>query len=294
MFDATGSDWGHTYKKILNQIRYKGVLLAKSKTIFNLYFEVDPDQVLILPEKNWKWAFVELFDRFDPQFENPGNSVKFRPHWKRKLEAEGGTFCYTYNERLWPGLRDAYNLLKRNKLERDAVVPVFDVGDLVRDKLPRTPCTTGLHFYSSSKDVLNLQVTMRTNDVVNLLIYDVFHHSMLLRWMASKLNMKVGKYQHFSTSAYYQKKREERGYIDRLLKYDIKYYKINPIKNFEIEMNEILSGVVKTKGIYLESDFMGDFSQLLFCLWGGQKPKFKTEFFKEALKCENSTLLSHS
>ena len=38
MFNATGSDWGHTYKKILSQIRYSGALLGKSKTIFNLYF----------------------------------------------------------------------------------------------------------------------------------------------------------------------------------------------------------------------------------------------------------------
>ena len=287
MFDATGSDWGHTYKKILSQIRHKGTLLGKSKTIFNLSFEVDPDQVLIMPEKNWKWTFTELYDRFDINFENPGTSVQFRPHWKRKLEAEGGTFCYTYNERLWPGLWDAYNLLKRNKYERDAVVNVFSSDDLVRERIPRSPCTLGLHFYCTDKETVNLQVTMRTNDVVNLLIYDVFHHSMLLRWMASNLGMKVGKYQHSCTIAYYQKKREERGYVDRLLKADIKYYKIDPIENFEVELNEVLSRAKKVRGIYLESDFMSDFSQLLFCLWEGQKPKFKTEFFKEALKCEN-------
>lgn len=292
MFDATGSDWGHTYKKILSQIRHKGELLGKSKTIFNLYFEVDPDQVLILPEKNWRWAFVELYDRFDKSFENPGTSYKFRPHWQKKLENEGGKFCYTYFERLWPGLWDAYNLLKRNKLERDAVVPIFDCSDLVREEYPRTPCTTALHFYCEDKDSLNLQVTMRANDVVNLLIYDVFHHSMLLRWMASKLGIKVGKYQHFSTIAYYQKKREERGYIDRLLKFDIKYYKIEPIENFDIELDEVISRAIKIRGVLLNSDFMSDFSQLLFYLWEEQEPKFVTEFFKEAFKCGNSILVS--
>lgn len=292
MFDATGSDWGHTYKKILSQIRHKGDLLGKSKTIFNLYFELDPDQVLIMPEKNWKWAFVELYDRFDENFENPGNSYKFRPHWQKKLEAEGGKFCYHYNERLWPGLWDAYYLLKRNRYERDAVVSVFNSSDLVRESYPRTPCTLGLHFYSDSRKTLNLQVTMRANDVVNLLIYDVFHHSMLLRWMASKLGMKVGKYQHFSTIAYYQKKREERGYIDRLLKSDIKYYKIDSIESFDVELNEVISRAIKVRGVLLNSDFMSDFSKLLFYLWEEQEPKFETEFFKEAFKCGNSTLVS--
>ena len=161
---------------------------------------------------------------------------------------------------------------------------IFGVDDLVRAKLPRSPCTLGLHFYCVNKEVLNLQATMRTNDVVNLLIYDVFHHSMLLRWMAAELKMKVGKYQHFSTIAYYQKKREERGYIDRLLKEDIKYYKIDLIENFDIELNEVVTRALKVRGIFLNSDFMSDFSQLLFCLLEGQESKYKTEFFKEAFK----------
>jgi hypothetical protein len=288
MFDATGSDWGHTYKRILNWINYKGTMLGKSKTLFNLYFEVDPDQVLILPQKNWKWAFTELYDRFDSKFENPGTSVNHRPHWQRKLEAEGGKFCYTYNERLWPALWDAEALLKRNKYERDAVVTVFNPGDIVRERLPRSPCTIGLHFYSSDKETLNLQVTMRANDVVNLLIYDVFHHSMLLRWMASRLKMNVGTYQHFSTIAYYQKKREERGYVERLLKEDIKYYKIDPIEDFETELNEVMNRVIKVRGVLIKSKFMSDLSQALFCLKEGQTPRFKTEFFKEAIKCGNS------
>ena len=283
MYQPKGPDWGTIYKGILSQIRYNGELMGKSKTIFNLFFEIDPDQVLIMPEKNWRWAFVELYDRFDSNFSNPGNAYRFRPHWKKKLDNENGEFCYTYNNRLWPTVDRVYDILRKNKYERDAVIPVFDSNDVRRLVVPRTPCTLNLHFYLDYSKSLNLQVNMRANDVVNLLIYDVFHHSMLLRWMSSKLELPIGKYQHFTTIAYYQKKREERGYIDRLLKEDIKYYKIDKIEQFDVQMGQLVQLIRTTDTLGpISSPFMIDLCiAVRSLLKGDKKPGFCTKFFEE-------------
>ena len=64
--------WSVVYLNILKRIKEQGEILAKNKCIFNLNFEISPDDILILKEKNWKWALVELFDRFNPQYVNPG------------------------------------------------------------------------------------------------------------------------------------------------------------------------------------------------------------------------------
>ena len=287
MFDATRNDWGQTYKAILNQVKYKGVLLGKSKTIYNLFFEIDPNEVFILPEKNWKWAFVELFDRFDDQYENPGHSYQFRPHWKAKLDKEGGTFVYNYNDRLWPSVEEAIRILKQGKLDRDAVVSVWRLHDISREKGTRTPCTLNLHFYIDNNDKVNLNVNMRTNDVVNLLIYDVFHHSMVLQYVASSLDMQVGKYSHFTPLAYYQKKREERGYIDRLVEEEIRTYRIEsdgiPVEDFDNFVGSCHRGVFGRR--FFATEIMEDITgAVISLLFNDDSIKFKNQFFNKVFK----------
>jgi len=291
VFNATRQDWGLTYKAILSSIRFNGILLGKSKTLYNLYFEMTPNEVFILPEKNWKWAFVELFDRFNSQYENPGDSYQFRPHWKTKLEKEGGKFIYNYHDRLWPSITNAIDILHKNKYERDAVISIFNSNDTERPKGTRTPCTQTLHLYTDHNGFINMHVNMRTNDVVNLLIYDVFHHSMILNYVCGVLDKPVGKYSHFTPIAYYQKKREERGYIDRMLDSEIKvYHKLGngitelDFSNFTDSCN---AGIMSRK--FFSSDVMEDITaSVISLLFKEDSIKFKNEFFNKVFKREEN------
>jgi len=290
MHTFTRGSWASIYKKIIKRIYEQGQILGKSKTIDNLCFTIDPDQVFIIPEKrHWIWALVELYDRLNPDYKNPGKSHDFRYHWEKKLNAEGGEFCYNYHDLLKDPLQGVYHRLKSNKLAREAVATVYDPMHIVLyDKFPRVPCTLTLHFYSYPKDILNLTVNMRTNDVVNLLIYDVFHHSMLLRYMASLLDLKVGKYTHFASLAYYQKKREQRGYILKLLDSNISSYKFGNYNNkkFTLELAGIISDLQFNEPMpNIENDFLYDFQNLLRNqLLKEELKDLKLNFFNKVLK----------
>ena len=75
-----------------------------------------------------------------------------------------------------------------------------------------------LHFIIRDKR-LHLFANMRSNDVINLLPYDVFHHTFLQRYIANKLEIELGYYHHFATHMYYPKKREREGrmFLEKLI-----------------------------------------------------------------------------
>lgn len=58
---------------------------------------------------------------------------------------------------------------------------------------------------------------MRSNDVINLLPYDVFHHTSLQIFLASILGLELGHYHHTCAQYYWPKKRELRNYGPTLL-----------------------------------------------------------------------------
>lgn len=273
--------WSVVYLNILKRIKEQGEILAKNKCIFNLNFEISPDDILILKEKNWKWALVELFDRFNPQYVNPGFSYNFRPHWKRKLISEGGKFCYNYNERISKQLDDVFNLLNSNKKSKHAVITVFNSEDLL-SKL-RVPCTLSLHFYTNKRNALDMHVNMRTNDVVNLLIYDVFHHAMIQRFLASRLRLDLGTYSHHCSIAYYQKKRENIGYIDRLINSGLTSEKVPKINDeFYLEFGKaVLNLANKNLDFDFKDKFVSDFYNVnQNLLYNTKIPILKLNFFR--------------
>jgi len=119
---------------------------------------------------------------------------------------------------------DCYNfqlpkILKKlkKKGQREAIINVWNY-DHLSESTPRRPCTLTLHFIINNEDKLNLFVNMRTNDVMNLLYSDVFHHTLLQKYIASELNLKLGSYFHNCSYFYYQKKRDITGSVLNTMK----------------------------------------------------------------------------
>ena len=79
---------------------------------------------------------------------------------------------------------------------------------------------------------------MRTNDIINLLPYDIFHHTFLQRYIASVLGLEVGTYNHFAGHMYYPKRRElpERNFLDKFI------FKMENIVQMQYEIPETLIG----------------------------------------------------
>jgi thymidylate synthase len=192
----------------------ESILFAKMKMVDNFKFTLlDPTQSLINLRKNWAWALHEGINRLsfeDGSLQNPGTAYKYRPNWKRKLEKEGGKFCYSYGQEYRAQVPAVIQKL-RSKSEREAVITMWNNYYLDRDiskTKPRRPCTLTLHFYFFNGK-LNCACNMRTVDVMNMLPYDVFHHTLLQRYIASVLKVDIGVFHFIASFAYYQKKRDE-------------------------------------------------------------------------------------
>jgi thymidylate synthase len=171
---------------------------------------LNPLRSLINHKKNWAWAFHEIINRLsfeEPTLMNPGTAHFFRPNWKRKLLKEGGTFHYSYGQSYAKQIPHVIKAL-RNSAGREAILSMWEPNYLINiNKYDRRPCTFNLHFMRPNK-VLDCHVYMRTVDIMNMLPYDVFHHTFIQRYLASVLDIELGNFYFTASFGYYQKKRD--------------------------------------------------------------------------------------
>jgi len=238
------SDFNNIYYKILKFVYDNGKFEGKTLNCYDLDFILtNPNNCTINIKKNWIWAFAELFDRIDPQFKNPGLSYHFRSNWSNKLKKEGGKFCYSYNERIghqalqYSQLQSVITKLVLNKLEREAIISIWNPKDvfLTRPRR-RKPCTLTLHFLIENQK-LSLFVNMRSSDIINLLPYDVIHHTFLQRYAAVELEIEPGNFYFRASHFYSPKKRQLRGYLEKTIN-TYNFNENDKLKDFTIPLNK--------------------------------------------------------
>ena len=254
-----GDNINPIYRDLIKAISQEGKLEAKTRELTGIHICLeDPTQSLLYLKKNWKWCFQELFDRMSgifmmQEYANPGLAYKYRPAWRRKLEKEEGHFHYAYGECYASQVPAVIKQLKRQKTSREAIINMWD-GKYLLDQgsFNRRPCTLIQHFIIRDKK-LYCYVNMRTNDVINLLPYDIFHHTFLQRYIAHSLGVGLGSYYHFASHMYYPKKREREGrnFIEKLL---------FTLDNVCSERWEILTTRFNTR--VLEDDFLAAYGIL--------------------------------
>lgn len=205
------------YYELIQDIQNKGELEAKTRELVNTHICLTDPRYSILPyKKNWQWAFQELLDRLSFTYGykklcNPGRAFIYRSNWKKKLLKEGGRFHYSYGELFNDQINGALKELKSRKATREAVIALWTPKYLLRQSdFNRRPCTLNFHFIIRDKKLICF-VNMRSNDVINLLPYDIFHHTFIQRWIAHQLGIECGPYHHSATHSYYPKKRESKG-----------------------------------------------------------------------------------
>lgn len=113
--------------------------------------------------------------------------------------ADGNTIFGAYGPRLfnWNGLdqvRNVTNLLKAKRDSRQAVIQLFDAGDIV-EKHNDVPCTCALQFLLRSEK-LQMFTCMRSNDAYLGMPHDIFSFTMLQEIVARSLSVELGTYKH--------------------------------------------------------------------------------------------------
>ena len=129
------------------------------------------------------------------------NDLAFISYYIRDYDqfADGNTIFGAYGPRLfnWNGLdqvRNVTNLLKAKRDSRQAVIQLFDAGDLV-EKHNDVPCTCTLQFLLRNEE-LHMFACMRSNDSYLGMPHDIFSFTMLQEIVARSLSVELGTYKH--------------------------------------------------------------------------------------------------
>lgn len=145
------------------------------------------------------------------------NSLDFISYYIPKYRDEssdGVTIKGSYGERIFRSeqIHRILALLKNRKTSRRAVLQIFMPEDLQNPK--EVPCTISLQFFSRN-NMLDLIVSMRSNDALIGLPHDIFSFTMIQEIAARHLGLELGKYIHFvgSLHLYSQQVKDAENYI---------------------------------------------------------------------------------
>lgn len=144
---------------------------------------------------NLMYALVESLMLF-----NNSKEVKYFTKFNANMAnfSDDGILLHgAYGHRIANNLLPLVEHLKNDKDTRQAVLSIYTNDFTVKTK--DVPCTTNL-FFNIRNNKLNMVTTMRSNDIIWGLPYDIFMFTNLQRIVANTLHIGVGKYIHIPVS----------------------------------------------------------------------------------------------
>ncbi|WP_438498810.1 thymidylate synthase [Alteromonas australica] len=197
--------------------------------------------------------------------DNVDHMIYYLSNYSRYAESDG-TVGGAYGPRLLGThnsvnqLENVISILEQKPSSRQAVIQIFDKYDLVNRKND-IPCTQTLQFILRD-NLLELIVTMRSNDVFRGLPHDIFCFTMLQELVAKELSVRFGKeiclgnYKHFVGSFHVYE--EDFEHVESYQQEG--YPSIQPIMtSMPLESYRLLNGVVKMEKKIRESQQSGAF-----------------------------------
>jgi thymidylate synthase len=116
--------------------------------------------------------------------------------WEQMLDQDGNVNSnYGYQWNRADQLNKVIEMLKKDPTTRRASISLYD-GKEIDQYEKDTICTYAINFYISN-DALNMQVMMRSNDLVFGFCNDQYCFSKLQELVAQRLSMKLGYYTHY-------------------------------------------------------------------------------------------------
>lgn len=144
---------------------------------------------------NLIYALVESLMLF-----NETKEVKYFKKFNNNIinYSDNGKSLYgAYGKRIAPMIKKIINKLENDNDSRQAVLSIYNNDFYIDTK--DVPCTLSIQFIIRNKK-LNAITTMRSNDIIWGLPYDIFMFTNLQQIIANTLNLKLGWYEHNPTS----------------------------------------------------------------------------------------------
>ena len=185
-------------------IEHYGQDFAGTKALFNIGFEMEkPKQNLITHKwRNWKEDYAEAEWQWylsgDQNIKKLGELYgKIPAIWKQmanKLGQVNSNYGYQWERN--DQLENVIGMLRRNPDTRQATISIYDGKEMVRYHSD-TPCTYAIQF-TVVNDMLNMCVTMRSNDLWFGFCNDQYCFSQLQKLVAEETDYELGSYFHFA------------------------------------------------------------------------------------------------
>lgn len=142
--------------------------------------------------------FLEHFVSGITEFADPKNKEKV-----------GGAYGPRLKQPEFSQIEDVINRLKADPFSRQAVISIYDGAVDLQAKAHVVPCTLSLQFLIRD-DKLHAIASMRSNDVVWGLTYDIFNFTMIQEYIAAKLGLSMGDYRHHAGSLHLYVERDKK------------------------------------------------------------------------------------
>ncbi len=130
--------------------------------------------------------FITYYARQWKNFSSDGKLITQSCYGHKIFKADG------YGESQWDRL---ITLLKKDKFSRRAVLDVYDSDSGIDYLAKDIACVCTVQFLIR-KEKLDAIVTMRSNDLIWGLPYDIYLFTMLQELLANQLNVELGRYYH--------------------------------------------------------------------------------------------------
>lgn len=170
-----------------------------TKQIFNTHIEIENPKDNIISTVWRKWNLDYANYEWDWYLSGNPNAEKISKRakiWQSMMDQEGNVnsnYGYQWNRN--NQLSKVIDLLKKDRTTRKASISLYD-GKEIDLYSKDTVCTYAINFYINLGK-LNMQVMMRSNDLVYGFCNDQFCFSKLQILVAEELNLPVGIYTHF-------------------------------------------------------------------------------------------------
>jgi thymidylate synthase len=183
-----------------DKINKLGVVRNGYKSCFNIGFMIENplDNLIKTPWRSWKKSYADFeWDWYLSANPNAEEISQRAVIWKNLMDDQGNVnsnygFQWNRNDQL----NKVVHMLKNDPTTRRASISLYDGKEI--DKYEKdTVCTYAINFYITEKN-LNMQVIMRSNDLVYGFCNDQYCFSKLQEMIANDLKLTVGNYYHFA------------------------------------------------------------------------------------------------
>jgi thymidylate synthase len=200
MFGNIFTNSQEAFEYYFDQIIEYGEIVNDTKVLYNVGFTIllPEDNKITTPWRKWSQNYAEYeWDWYLSKNPSAVEISKRAPIWKNMMDHNGNVNSnYGYQWSRNNQLEKVVEMLRKDPTTRRASISLYD-GKEIDLYTKDTVCTYAINFYISNQR-LNMQVMMRSNDLVFGFCNDQYCFSELQKLVSREVDYEIGSYFHYA------------------------------------------------------------------------------------------------